>query len=434
MKQKLMKKYFWLIWYLAKRSLKPWNLIIGFTGSVGKTSSRLIVSNVLKQLSWRKVYTSNQNFNWELGLPLSILGIEKHSPNIKWLIDTLANASIKSFFGTKNFDILLLEYWIDHIWEMDFMLGIVKPDISITTIIDKVHWSQLWTPENIAAQKYKLAQNTKLLPIICNDDPYVNIGKQMLGEKKYISYWKDWNIQLQNFEIFEKNNLPVSKSTLLIDWEKYEIMSNLISKTSILAIWVWIYIAKFLGQKVEKNLEFDIELLAWRENFLSWKNNLIILDSTYNASPASMKKMLQDFENISQFYDRKKILLLGDMRELWETSKIQHEEIAKDVLKTKPEKIFLVWEQIQFLAQKLIKDWYNEQNIIISNRSDEIWKKLLDFIEKNDNKYLLLAKGSQNTIFLEEALKSLLEEKEHSKLVRQSSDWTTKKQNYFSSL
>lgn len=434
MKQTIMKKYFSLIGYLAKRSLKPSNLIIGFTGSVWKTSSRMIVSQVLKDLSDRNIYTSNQNFNGELGLPLSILWIEKHSPNIKWLVDTLANATIKSFFWTKKYDILLIEYWIDHIWEMDFMLSIVKPDISITTIIDKVHWQSLWTPEKIAKEKYKLAQNTKLLPIICNDDPYINIWKEIIWEKKYISYWKKSDIEVMEFEIIEKNWLPVSKSKIQINWETFEISSNLTSETSIQSIGIGIYIAKFLGHKIEKNLQFNISLLAWRENFLSWKNNLIILDSSYNASPASMKKMLSDTKKLSKMLERKTLLFLWDMRELWDISKTEHENLAKDILDTNPEKVFLVWEQVQFLAQALIKNGYKEENIIIWNKSDEIWKKILDFIEKNDNKYLLLAKGSQNTIFLEEGLKHLIPTADHSKLVRQSDDWITKKQKYFSSL
>jgi len=67
--------------------------------------------------------------------------------------------------------------------------------------------------------------------------------------------------------------------------------------------------------------------------------------------------------------------------------------------------------------------------------SMEIGKKLKKFLRENQGKeYIILFKGSQNTIFTEEALAALLTPTERKNLVRQSVDWKKKKKKFFVSL
>gem|GEM_PF-2742210 len=72
--------------YIAPRRFprkRPRPFIIGITGSVGKTSGRTILTTVLqKYFPEKKIYTSPKNFNGELGLSLSILGIDSYTPSV----------------------------------------------------------------------------------------------------------------------------------------------------------------------------------------------------------------------------------------------------------------------------------------------------------------------------------------------------------------
>jgi UDP-N-acetylmuramoyl-tripeptide--D-alanyl-D-alanine ligase len=82
MKEKILK---WIYRFLARcghrytKHHKP--LVIGITGSVGKTSCRMIIKQVLNRyLGYNKIYTSPKNFNSELGLVFSIFKIESYTP------------------------------------------------------------------------------------------------------------------------------------------------------------------------------------------------------------------------------------------------------------------------------------------------------------------------------------------------------------------
>jgi len=86
-----LKLYFSYFRFLARRYIAPRNFprkrprpfIVGITGSVGKTSSRMIITDILKKyFPDKKIYTSPKNFNGELGLSLSILGINSYTPSI----------------------------------------------------------------------------------------------------------------------------------------------------------------------------------------------------------------------------------------------------------------------------------------------------------------------------------------------------------------
>jgi len=82
--------YFSYFRFLARRYItprrfprkRPRPFIIGITGSIGKTSGRTIITTVLqKYFPQKKIYTSPKNFNGELGLSLSILGINSYTPS-----------------------------------------------------------------------------------------------------------------------------------------------------------------------------------------------------------------------------------------------------------------------------------------------------------------------------------------------------------------
>lgn len=71
----------WSARFYVQRT-KPY--IIGITGSVGKTTCRMIVTQLFHQvLPALRVRTSKKNFNTEVGLCLAILGIEEYAPTIR---------------------------------------------------------------------------------------------------------------------------------------------------------------------------------------------------------------------------------------------------------------------------------------------------------------------------------------------------------------
>ena len=170
MKKKFFNFYCRLLSFFARKYVakhKP--LVIGINWSVWKTSCRMIIYQTLcKFINNKEIYTSSKNFNWELWLSLSIFKIEEFVPSLFWSLKVFFKVLFTSLFGKKPYDIVVLEYWIDHPWEMEFLLNIVQPQIWVFTAIDSVHSMQFGSPENIAKEEKKMVQNTLelALPII----------------------------------------------------------------------------------------------------------------------------------------------------------------------------------------------------------------------------------------------------------------------------
>lgn len=445
MKQKLLDIYFRFFWILAKFYVfrqKPF--IIWITWSVWKTSARTIISQILsKNLKNKKVYTSSKNFNWELGLSLSILWISDYEPKFWSILKTIFVSLKVSLFWKKLYDIIVLEYGIDHIWEMDFLLSIVKPNIWVVTKIDKVHSSQFQTKEIIASEKYKLLKNSLDMAFLNYDDEFAKKYEKEITSKKYFfttnlnQSEKDISITWKKYLLkFDKNSVKSSFDFCVSNKKKINITSNLIWEENIWYINIWIFILDYLFEKYYKKsffvlpdlkLELKFELQYSRFSIFEWKNNSILVDSSYNAWPESMKKVIENFLALQKnlFSDYEIILCLWEMRELWEYTQKEHEKLAlftRDITKN----IFVVWESMNkyFLKKSKFAKYFKNSRLL--------WEYLKSFLEKEDKKYLVLFKWSQNTIFLEEALKQVLKNlKDKNKICRQENFWLEKKDNFF---
>ena len=164
----------------------------------------------------------------------------------------------------------------------------------------------------------------------------------------------------------------------------------------------------------------------------------IIIDSTYNSSPLSVRKVIEESLMVKNelFSDRPTLYILGEMRELGESETQHHLELADYLLsKLHPnDQVLLLWQAMKSAYDKLI-----ESNVIARDeaiyhfldRHDVATKSQEILRTKNQElgtKFFIIAKGSQNTIFLEEVVKSLLAHPEDSsKLTRQGSRRENKK-------
>ncbi|MGE4444385.1 MAG: Mur ligase family protein [Candidatus Altimarinota bacterium] len=445
MKQKLLQLYFQIFGFLAKKYIKKHNpFVIGVTGSIGKTSSRMIISELLQQTLPEKIIsTSSKNFNGELGLSLSVLGISDYEPSFLSVVKTFLKAFYTSFFGEKKYDIIFLEYGIDHIGEMDFLLSIVKPDIGIVTKIDKVHSSQFESKEVIASEKYKLLQSTKELSFLNADDEFAKKYESTLISNK-IFYTTSGEPQTQqvdlkglDYTLETKDGGIVSSFYFESDVKnKTKIVSNLIGQENIGYITIGLYIAEILNQKYYNQSFFSqigeifyigFTLQYSRFSIFSGIENSVLIDSSYNAAPESMKKVMENFFLLSQkIYSNYEIILcLGEMRELGEYSKDEHEKLANFV-KDKSKNIFVVGESMKKYFLPIVP------NAIHFKNSKILGEFLQEKLHKDKKKYIILFKGSQNTIFMEEAVKHiLLQEEDKKQICRQEDFWMEKKNKFF---
>lgn len=458
MKQKILFLYYQLLGSLARRYLKKHNAYaIGINGSVGKTSCRMIITQTLQHFFPElRVSTSAKNFNGELGLSLSIFEIESWSPNPLVFIYVLCKALFKLLLGKKPYDIIVLEYGIDRPKEMEFLVSIVKPDIGVFTAIDAVHSEQFGDPAAIAHEEVKMIKNTKEVAFLNYNDTYaMQLAKQI--DIDMFTYQTEGHetksdIFFDTITFKKEHELPHSSYGLTIKDKKYTISTNLFGKSNYGYIWVALAIADIIAYKASKwyfkwvhihKKEFDSELSLeyilqpGRFSIFPWIHNTIIFDSTYNASPLSMKSIISTVWSLKQelYQNRPLWLVLGDMRELGDLTEREHRLLAAYVSQV-ADRIFLLWEQMtSVMADELGKIGYDTSNMYRFSNALEtasILKKMIGSKDFEDTPPLIVFKWSQNTIFLEEAVKELLQHDHHKKhLTRQSKWWLRKKKKCF---
>ncbi len=448
MKKKFFDFYCKLLAFFARKYLKKYNpFVVWINGSVGKTSARMIIYQTLyKFINTKKIYTSSKNFNGELWLSLSVFQIEEFNPSIFWSIKVFFKILLKTFFGDKPYDILILEYGIDRPGEMEFLLEIVQPNVGVFTAIDSVHSMQFGDPSKIAKEEKKMIQNTLEFAFLNIDDSYAMSLLDNI-EIDYLTYqtqWYDsqWDIKFDNEEFKYENDKLLVDFDLKIKEKNIKISTNLIGKAHYGYIWVALAILDIVNYREGNTSIFDkfedifldYKLQGGRFSVFQWIENSMLFDSTYNASPLSVEKILNTVHNVKKdlFPDREIWVMLWDMRELWDLTEQNHRKVAAYV-QWIADRVFLVGESMdKYFVDELEKIWYNMDLVQHFYDSVQLWEHVKTELIKSDNPKLIIWKGSQNTIFLEEAIKILLENPEDvSNLVRQSNWWMNKKMRFF---
>lgn len=392
------------------------------------------------------VYTSPKNFNSELGIILSIFWVEKYRPGFKNIFSLIFKIIFGWVFGWKLYDVIVLEYGIDHPGDMDFLVSVAKPDISVFTKLDYTHGEFFGSKEDIWHEKFKLMHNTKVKTYLNNSDDFCNSECEniLIDVKKYFRK-KD----ISKYEIIEDEK-DVVVSTFKT--KNHTITSNLIGETNAHYVSLGFRILSDIGwDPTEKEIDLDLNNQSGRGTFFRWKNDAILIDSSYNAGPESMLQAIED-----TYYLQKKLFpdyhvgfVLGDMRELWEESSKQHKIVYRAAAK-KSCFIVSIWPDTKKYFKEADKD--NDYKSVLKTylNARQAWSKLTKLIDrecskhiegkltkkekltiKND-KYIILFKWSQNTIFSEEAIVPVLENPEdENRLSRQEPYWKEAKEFFF---
>ena len=418
---------------LAKLQLKKINpTVVGIGGASGKTSTAYLVDIVLKDKY--KIRQSGGK-NSETGIPLSILSI---SPTDYTYLDWLKISVIsiaKILFDWNKYSVYICEMGIDSPKEpknMTYLLKILKPDIGILTSISYEH-SEYFDPyvkseKDRKEEILELTRKEEMLllqsvskngwSVVNLDDEEISKGTDGIVSKKLTVSKKergaDFYIQkiekdVNNFGltfVYKSKVYSLSIGSPLTDNYTYSFIFA-IAVGAILNIPV---------EECTKSIENNFSLPPGRLSIFSGIKNTTIIDSSYNSSLPPLLDALNLLKDISK--NRRKVAILGDMRELGILSKKFHEEAADKIADT-ADLVFLIGPLMKKFALPVLEDkkieCYSFENF------SESKDKIRELIKEND---VILVKGSQNKLLLERAVEMLLENPEDKdKLCRRGGFW-----------
>ncbi|MGB9788868.1 MAG: UDP-N-acetylmuramoyl-tripeptide--D-alanyl-D-alanine ligase [Dictyoglomus turgidum] len=359
-----------------RRKLKT--KVIGVTGSSGKTTTKNLIGKLLSIVG--KTYVSRENFNNEIGVPLSILDAEE------------------------DVDFLVLEMAMRNKGEISLLSKIAEPDIGVITNIGWAHIGRLGSREAIMEAKAEIFEHIKQdgVAILNNDDPFSMRIYEKLKIKKY-TFGFDERSDLRG-EIVEKNeenyllkiNFPDGKDIKLsLPIYPLNIYRNLL--LSLLVLWV---ISPESVYSLEKDFYFDLP--KQRLNLKRKENGLVIIDDTYNANPDSMRTAIEYLDLLKS--SGRKIVLLGDMLELGDHSIDGHREVIEEVLKRNIDMAIFYGPEMR----KALDTYQNldKKRIYWSKDPEEIKSILKNSLCSGDT---ILVKGSR-AMYMENFVKFLEDE------------------------
>ena len=438
--------------FWAKIRLFFWHpTIIGFTGSLGKTSFLYILDSIFTAANLN--HKSSFKANSEIGLPLNILNLAAPSSPFIWLKNFLLAPFKIIPFQKPNF--YLAEMAIDstrYPKNMDFLLSIFVPDIAVGLDVALMHSLQINQETGFNNEDQILStiafHKTKLLIatlkkggwIIYNqDNSYLTAQIQSFLTHNPQYRPKTLSVSLTNPQSDIYVQTQLKNQTFIVQFTYTD--QNYTFKVPHLALFPeygrLIAAAAVIAlkhhvppKKIQQGLN-NLKLPGRFSVFPGIKNT-IILDSSYNAPYQAMVKMINHFYHL--FPSRSKILILGEMRELGPLSTQKHQELAQMVAKLDFKHLFLIGDQMKkvFLPFLLKTNPQLKDHITYFSSSQKLGRHLVNFIKGGE---AIFVKGSQNTIFLEEAIKPLLKNPSDVKyLVRQSPDWLKRKKRFFTTL
>lgn len=420
----IIRKFFCLFARLCILRHKPF--VIGVTGSFGKTTARNLISDIL-QKSGKDVYTPAWNYNGEWWLAFAVLRIRSGKKNLFQGVKMMLWA-FATIFSSKYPRILVLEYGVDHIGEMDIQLDIVEPDIALITTLSPSHIEWFGTEDLYYAEKKKICRWKKTRVVVNADDPHqVNFPSVL----RYGCDAKNTDMKILSV------NWSLSGLDICCIFQGKELIlhSPFLGKHLAHLITGVYSVATLVGldhEEIQQHI-MTSDMPYGRGNILHGIQSSIVIDGTYNGGFEPIVSGVKMLVHLWTFEKRKTIALIGDMRELWNLETERHVELWKNLLEISVDYYVFVWKVCSSIIRPLVPASWQEK-IFFTLDSREAGEYIREVLLKNSEPYLIFAKGSQNTIFLEEALKKIILPEECAKLVRQDEVYLEKKKQHFSKL
>ncbi len=321
---------------------------------------------------------------------------------------------------------LVLEYGIDHPGEMDALISIARPDVAILTPVESNHLEQFKTLDLYRHNKIQLVLSAKSAIIHESLRQYIEI------DALYYSLGALSDIDASHIDI------GIDGTTAIVHYNHQDFPISLpsIGSFQIENILPLYPIATLL--KIDPNTISEYTLHAspesGRSTILPGIMATTIIDGSYNGGYLSLREGIVSMRSF--LHSHRIIFLLGDMRELGAVSKEIHERLAYDILDIIPHDANVVFYLVGPIMQTFVSPILSKKFRVVTDLSSKkLGREIAIDIANNSTTTIVYAKWSQNTIFIEEAIKCLLKNPDDiRKLPRQTIPWMKKKEIFFSKI
>ena len=280
---------------IARFYKQKYNLpTVAVTGSVGKTTTKDMISSVLT-MKYNTVKTQG-NYNNDIGLPLTVFRVEhKH-------------------------EAVVLEMGMSHFGEIHYLASIAKPDIAVITNIGMSHIENLGSQENIYRSKMQICDffDENGLLIANGDDEFLQRKQAGIKTITYGIKNKTCDLIAENVENL---GMDGSRFTVCLDGQNYEITVKTPGVHNVYNALASICVGHAMGVSMQDIIdgirEFQLTNMRMEIKHLG---GLTVIDDCYNAAPDSIKAALSVLKDAKSV---RRIAVLGDVLEMGDFAEAQ---------------------------------------------------------------------------------------------------------------
>lgn len=386
---------------LARLILKKYQpVIIGITGSIGKTSAKEAIVHVLsKKLSVR---ASLKNYNNEIGLPLSIIGAASPGRNIFAWSEIFLKALGLVLIRDKNYPkILVLEMGTDRPGDLDYLTNIAPVNVALVTAVSYSHLEYFGSLNNIKKEKQVLIEkldNRGLAILNFDNEPTREMAG--LSQARVLTYGLLPGADLRAQDIvynFSRGDYELAGLSFKLNYQGSivpVVMKNVFSETAIYAALA----AAAVGIYFDLNLVSianslnDFVLPRGRMTLLPGVKNTFIIDDTYNSSPEAAISALDILGRVKIDSTAARYAVLGEMLEIGHYTEEGHRSVGAKVQENHIDYLIAVGEKSRDFIRGALEAGMSEDRLFYFDKLEEAGRFLQNRIKMGD---VLLVKGSQ---------------------------------------
>ncbi len=338
--------------------------IIGITGSVGKTLTQNAIVSVLSQKF--KTITPDENLDPTFRIPQTIL---KSKP---W------------------HQKLVLEYGVEHPGEMENYLQTAKPKIAVVTAISPTHIKYFGDESGIYAEKVKLVEalSKNSHAVLNADDP----NAKKMATHTQAKVWFFGKSAKDGVKVSHVvTTLKGTKFRMHYQGQKASVSWKVLGKHQLTSAYAAATVGIISGltlKQIAKGLS-QTKVPDHRLASIVTKH-INLIDDSYNSSPKAAEKALETLKDIGKH--KKKILILGEMRDLGDFSQAAHKKLGEKIAKSNINYLVTVGKVAKQISNAAKKNKFKGKILEFPN-SKLATKEVKKLVGKNS---LILVKGSRH--------------------------------------
>lgn len=296
---------------------------VAVTGSVGKTTTKDMVAAVLGNRF--RVLKTEGNFNNDIGLPLTLLRLD-HSH-----------------------EICVLEMGMDHAGEIDYLSEIVEPDVALITNIGDAHIENLGSREAIFHAKCEVFSHLKKngLAVLCGDDEWLATLRGRL-EQQTVFVGKDDALDYVAYDLQSEDGHL--KCMIRTPHGRFGASIPALGNHMVYPTLMAAAVAEYFGMAPDEITQGIQAFLPtkMRMDMIRCPGDVVILNDAYNANPQSMRAAAAV---LGDAHDRRRVAVLGDMKELGTNSRTFHQAVGGYFAEAGIDRLIAIGDMARYIAE-----------------------------------------------------------------------------------